>query len=84
MLSQSPAVLRACHAAPTDGPSRTPWFQARCMAHSSFSHLCCAASEAYGEVRRTSRMRVLSGLSPDESTLILIFASPWTGECTEQ
>jgi hypothetical protein len=46
----------------------------QCSGDDDFSHLSCTASEAYGEVRRNSRMRVLTGLSPDESTLILIFA----------
>jgi hypothetical protein len=41
-------------------------------------------SEAYGELRRNARMRVLTGRSPDESTLILVFASPWVGECIAQ
>jgi hypothetical protein len=56
----------------------------RCAGDDDFSHLSCAASDAYGEVRRNSRMRVLTGLSPDESTLILIFAAPWVGECIVQ
>jgi hypothetical protein len=56
----------------------------RCSGDDDFSHLCCAASEAHGEVRRNSRMRVLTGRSPDEATLILIFALPWIGECFVQ
>jgi hypothetical protein len=56
----------------------------RCSGDDDTSHLCCEVSKAYDEVRRNSRMRVLTGLSPDESTLILIFASPWVGECLVQ
>ena len=56
----------------------------RCAGDDDFSHLCCGVSEAYGEVRRNARMRVLTGLSPDESTLILVFASPWVCECVAQ
>jgi hypothetical protein len=41
-----------------------------------FPFLCCAASDAYDELRSNSRLRVLSGLSPDESALFLVFASP--------
>jgi hypothetical protein len=53
----------------------------RCREDDDFSHLCCAATEAYGEIRKNLRMRVLTGLSPDESTLVVVFASPWIGEC---
>ena len=56
----------------------------RCTGDDDFSHLCCEVSEVYGEVRRNARMRILTGLSPDESTLILIFTSPWVGECIVQ
>jgi hypothetical protein len=56
----------------------------RCTGADDFSHLCCEVSEAYSEVRKNARMRVLTGLSPDESTLILVFASPWVGECIAQ
>ena len=56
----------------------------RCSGDDDFSHLCCEISEAYWEVRRSARMRVLTGHSPDESTPILVFTAPWVGECVAQ
>jgi hypothetical protein len=49
-----------------------------------FPHLCCDVSDAYDELRSSSRLRVLSGLSPDESTLFLVFASPGRRACIAQ
>lgn len=49
-----------------------------------FPHLCCEVSEAYNKLRSSSRLRLLSALSPDESTLFLVFASPGVRDCIVQ
>lgn len=49
-----------------------------------FGFMCCAISDAYAEVRECSRMQVLTGLSPDEATLFVIFAPPSIHACVAQ
>lgn len=46
-----------------------------------FPQVCCDVSDAYKELRKDSRMRVLTGPSPDELTPVAVFAEPWVGEC---
>lgn len=53
----------------------------RCCTEGEFPHVCGDVSDAYNEVQKGSRMRVLTGRTPDESTLIAVFAEPWVGQC---
>jgi hypothetical protein len=53
MLSRSPAVSGACHAAPTDNPSKTPRFQA-CSGRAA-RPIRHSASSRVGPARRVAR-----------------------------
>jgi hypothetical protein len=46
-----------------------------------YGFLLRSISDSREEVHQDSRLRVLAGLSPDESILFVVFVSPWISHC---